>query len=217
MEVTLFRAATSQHPSHTQILIDIRPMNPHRHDLEILPLRWGSGLERGYQSSGVAMRRPSTNVTTSSVAVKATEDGRRLPTSISKVLIPRFHELAAMDPQVADNIARLVRGILMRSTGRATSSVGSPPPCGEGLGVGVHHSCAVAPQTRPPPRRSLCSRRPSPQGEGKDRVCGTAATSHHNGKLSCFRPAISTCLPRSIASARATRLRVACGMITSSM
>ena len=39
----------------------------------------------------------------------------------------------------------------------------------------------------------------------------------HTGKLSCFRPGISTVLPRSIASARAMRERVACGMITSSI
>ena len=39
----------------------------------------------------------------------------------------------------------------------------------------------------------------------------------HTGKLSCFRPGISTVFPRSIASARAMRGRVACGMITSSI
>jgi hypothetical protein len=39
----------------------------------------------------------------------------------------------------------------------------------------------------------------------------------YTGKLSCFRPGISTVLPRSIASARAIRGRVACGMITSSI
>jgi len=40
---------------------------------------------------------------------------------------------------------------------------------------------------------------------------------HHTGKLSCLRPGISTVFPRSIASARAMRGRVACGMITSSI
>ena len=39
----------------------------------------------------------------------------------------------------------------------------------------------------------------------------------YTGKLSCFRPGISTCLLRSMASARASRRRVACGMITSSI
>jgi hypothetical protein len=39
----------------------------------------------------------------------------------------------------------------------------------------------------------------------------------YTGKLSCFRPGISTHLPRSIASARATRALVVRGMITSSM
>jgi hypothetical protein len=39
----------------------------------------------------------------------------------------------------------------------------------------------------------------------------------HTGKLSCFRRGISTCLPRSMASPRAIRRRVECGMITSSM
>src|SRR5436190_12560684 len=43
---------------------------------------------RGYQSSGVAILRPSTSVTTSSVAVNSTARGRKSPTSISKVLIP---------------------------------------------------------------------------------------------------------------------------------
>ena len=39
----------------------------------------------------------------------------------------------------------------------------------------------------------------------------------HTGKLSCLRPGISTVLPRSMASARAMRGRVACGMMTSSI
>jgi hypothetical protein len=40
---------------------------------------------------------------------------------------------------------------------------------------------------------------------------------HHTGKLSCFRAGISTFFPFSIASARAKRFLVECGMITSSM
>jgi hypothetical protein len=39
----------------------------------------------------------------------------------------------------------------------------------------------------------------------------------HNGRLSCFRAGISTCLFLSIASARAMRRRVECGMMTSSI
>ena len=39
----------------------------------------------------------------------------------------------------------------------------------------------------------------------------------HSGRLSCLRAGISSRFSRSIASARATRARVACGMITSSM
>ena len=39
----------------------------------------------------------------------------------------------------------------------------------------------------------------------------------HTGKLSCFRAGISTFLPLSIASARAMRRRVECGMMTSSI
>jgi hypothetical protein len=39
----------------------------------------------------------------------------------------------------------------------------------------------------------------------------------YTGKLSCLRGGSSTVLPRSIASARAMRGRVACGMITSSI
>ena len=39
----------------------------------------------------------------------------------------------------------------------------------------------------------------------------------HTGKLSCLRAGISTFLPLSIASARAMRFLVECGMITSSM
>ena len=38
-----------------------------------------------------------------------------------------------------------------------------------------------------------------------------------SGKLSCFLAGISTCLFFSIAKARAMRLRVECGMITSSI
>ena len=39
----------------------------------------------------------------------------------------------------------------------------------------------------------------------------------YSGKLSCFFAGISTFLPRSIASARAIRFRVECGMMTSSI
>ena len=39
----------------------------------------------------------------------------------------------------------------------------------------------------------------------------------HTGKLSCFLAGISTCLFFSIASARARRRRVECGMMTSSI
>jgi hypothetical protein len=46
---------------------------------------------------------------------------------------------------------------------------------------------------------------------------GLAKAAFYTGKLSCFRFGISTCFPRNIASARAIRLRVARGMITSSM
>src|SRR5882757_2242727 len=50
---------------------------------------------RGYHASGVAILRPSANVTTSSSAVKATETGLISPTSISKMLTPlAFQEVA---------------------------------------------------------------------------------------------------------------------------
>src|ERR1700730_11349756 len=68
-------------------------------------------LSRGYQSSGVAMRRPSASGTNRSVRVKATAEARRSPTSISKVLIPGARQLIAMALQVADNIAMFVRRI----------------------------------------------------------------------------------------------------------
>ena len=45
--------------------------------------------KRGYQSSGVAILRPSATVTTRSLAVNATETGRRSPTSISMAFSPR--------------------------------------------------------------------------------------------------------------------------------
>src|ERR1700733_13916930 len=60
---------------------------------------------RGYHASGVAIRRPSASVTTSSSAVKATETGLISPTSISKVLMPFAFEEIALRSQVADNSA----------------------------------------------------------------------------------------------------------------
>jgi hypothetical protein len=45
----------------------------------------------------------------------------------------------------------------------------------------------------------------------------TKLHSSHNGKLSCFFAGISTFLSLSIASARAIRFLVECGMMTSSM
>src|SRR5256885_6587794 len=68
-------------------------------------------FNRGYQSSGVAMRRPSASVTTNSVGVNATAEARRSPTSISKVLIPCAYELIAVSLQVPDNIAKFVSRI----------------------------------------------------------------------------------------------------------
>ncbi len=65
--------------------------------------------------------------------------------------------------------------------------------------------------------------RHSQQAEGSTTEFGAGLqTTHvrilsHTGKLSCFLAGISTFLPRSIASARAMRFRVECGMITSSM
>src|ERR1700716_2738143 len=68
--------------------------------------RW----RRGYQSSGVAILRPSTNVTTSSVAVNSTARARRSPTSISKVVIPGRQKVVAICSYVADDISEFVRG-----------------------------------------------------------------------------------------------------------
>jgi hypothetical protein len=66
-------------------------------------------MSRGYHSSGVAMRRPSINVTTSSVAVNSTVRARRSPTSISKVLMPRTQQFIAIRSQSANNIAYFMR------------------------------------------------------------------------------------------------------------
>src|ERR1700729_767087 len=65
---------------------------------------------RGYHLSGVAIRRPSASVTTSSSAVKATETGLISPTSISKVLMPFAFEDIALRSQVADNSADFMGG-----------------------------------------------------------------------------------------------------------
>src|SRR5450756_2576442 len=65
---------------------------------------------RGYHASGVAIRRPSASVTTSSSAVKATETGRISPTSISKVLMPFAFEQVALRPQMTDNSADFMGG-----------------------------------------------------------------------------------------------------------
>ena len=64
---------------------------------------------------------------------------------------------------------------------------------------GIGHGCSYIPNRWGPPLyiRSFKSR--------------------YTGKLSCFLAGISTVLPRSIASARAMRERVACGMMTSSI
>src|SRR5262245_38212920 len=72
--------------------------------------RWlaEASRKRGYQSSGVAILRPSIRVTTRSVAVNSTARGRKSPTSISKVLIPGRQQLFAMCSQVPDHITQLV-------------------------------------------------------------------------------------------------------------
>ena len=61
--------------------------------------------KRGYQSSGVAILRPSASVTTRSLAVNATEMGRKSPTSISKVLMPFAFEDGVLRFQMEDNSA----------------------------------------------------------------------------------------------------------------
>src|SRR5262245_25224374 len=61
----------------------------------------------------------------------------------------------------------------------ATYSVCSPPPCGEGLGVGVvrflpwwrHYNFTAPPPPRPPSLHSAGD--PPHKGEGKDRVRGS--------------------------------------------
>src|SRR5229473_1935768 len=68
-------------------------------------------FSRGYQSSGVAILRPSWSVTTSSLAVNSTERGRRSPTSISKVLIPGRLQCVTVRSKIANNITKLMRGI----------------------------------------------------------------------------------------------------------
>src|ERR1700685_1280318 len=65
--------------------------------------------KRGYHASGVTILRPSTSVTTSSVAVNSTARGFRSPTSSSKVLIPRARQQIAILSQMADDIADFVR------------------------------------------------------------------------------------------------------------
>lgn len=65
---------------------------------------------RGYHSSGVAILRPSAKVTTRSLAVNATETGRRSARSISKVLMPFDHEDIPLRSQVADNSADFMGG-----------------------------------------------------------------------------------------------------------
>jgi hypothetical protein len=53
--------------------------------------------------------RPSASVITSSLAVNSTELGRRSPTSISKVLMPRRQQRLTVCSQMPDNITGLVR------------------------------------------------------------------------------------------------------------
>ena len=68
------------------------------------------------------------------------------------------------------------------------------------------------------PRLGLGTRGRSEQSRDDDeRACPTRSRHRYTGKLSCLRPGISTVFPRSIASARAMRGRVACGMMTSSI
>jgi hypothetical protein len=69
------------------------------------------------------------------------------------------------------------------------------------------------------------SRNPPPDSSRIEIMVGYAALTHptklarrksYNGKLSCFFIGVSTCLSFSIASARAIRFLVECGMMTSS-
>src|ERR1700722_7294812 len=98
-----------QHPGNAEVFVEFGPVNAHRHQLEA-PARRGAlaSRSRGYQASGVAIRRPSASVTTSSSAVKATETGLISPTSISKVLMPFAFEEVALRSQVADNSANFM-------------------------------------------------------------------------------------------------------------
>jgi hypothetical protein len=96
---SLPRAAALQHSGNSQMLVEIGPA--HRHDLVVPPLRVDAYTSRGYRSSGVAMRRPSSNVTTSSVPVNSTDHARSSPTSISKVLMPCTQQFQTLDQRAS--------------------------------------------------------------------------------------------------------------------
>src|SRR5438552_17820152 len=63
---------------------------------------------RVYQSSGVAIFRPSASVTTSSVDVNSTEHGRKSPTSISKMLMPCRQQFVSMQSHVPKDITNFM-------------------------------------------------------------------------------------------------------------
>jgi hypothetical protein len=83
------RPAAPQHPGNAEVLVDIRPVNAHRHQFET-PAHRGAGVPQPWIPCQRS-RDPaaiSASVTTSSSAAKATEIGLISPTSISKVLMP---------------------------------------------------------------------------------------------------------------------------------
>ncbi len=106
----------------------------------------------------------------------------------------------------------LIAAALVAGTFASFSAANAAGGCGLGFHRGPYGGCrpnggavVVAPRVVRPPVVVV------PRG----RICPLRFP--HNGKLSCFFIGISTCLSFSIASARAMRRRVECGMMTSSI
>jgi hypothetical protein len=98
-------SAAAQHPGDTEVLVELGPVNAHRHQPKV-SARCCAGIaepwvprKRGCNLPAIRQRHHEF------VGGEATETGLISPTSISKVLLPFAFEEIALRSQVTDNSA----------------------------------------------------------------------------------------------------------------
>ncbi len=194
-----------EHRGGDQILVEIGPMNSHRHDLIVRPLCSGRFLQARVPSDKPAGFFAEAVALFAGVSRNRPGRGRRHDHSRRQVGVRHLRGArrvrARANPRTHDRKPGSARSRYSRRHQKVFEAVDWPRNLAT---VGECHNQIG--------RREFhrLSARSHPAGR-------LARSSPHSGKLSCRRAGISIFLLRSMARARAMRRRVECGRITSSM